>query len=258
MQLARRCSRRHRVQLGGKFCRCRTKVPSSAARPGCVDCQLVPSGRRSRCCCDEVMLASFQTANFASKCVKSNSMLKLLLTLAALIAIAAAVSSDTQGLEFQDLQDSDTDDLLADVSDELDVADELHLDDGVAESSLSSSSHSGNANNNHIAPEPAAPAPNPKLKQTDDDAKTKCTKACCPRGSFGTPGGSCALCPSNHISESTDNGIQNAQCKCPNETSKQCSACNACQHVVDGKCVAKCSGTTKNCKTSGANPGKCY
>ncbi len=202
---------------------------------------------------------SFQTANFASKCVKSNSMLKLLLTLAALIAIAAAVSSDTQVLEFQDLQDSDTDDLMADVSDELGVADELDLDDEVAESSLSSSSHSENANNDHVAPEPAAPAPepstHPKLKETDTGKKTKCTKKCCPKGSFGTPGGSCTSCGPNHSSESTANGIQDAECKCPNETPKQCRACDACQVVVSGACVAKCSGPKKNCKT---NAGVCY
>ncbi len=186
-------------------------------------------------------------------------MLKLLLTLAAVIAITAAVSSDTQGLEFPDLQDSDTEDLLADVSDELDVADELHLDDEVAESSSSSSSHSENANDNHIAPEPAAPAPepstHPKPKKNDDNEKTKCTKQCCPRGSYGTPGGSCTSCPPNHGSESTANGIQDAECKCPNESPKQCRACNACQHVVAGACVAKCSAPKKNCKT---NTGVCY
>lgn len=195
------------------------------------------------------LLASFHTAKFDTKLVKTNSMLKLLLTLAAVIAIAAAVPSGTQGLEFQDLQDSDTDDLLADVSDELD------LDDEVAESSLSSSSGSpvGDA-----LPTSTTRKSNTKKTQTthDDDAKTKQTKKCCPAGSYGPPGGLCTLCPTNHMSDSTTNGITDAKGNCPNESSGTCRACDSCQNVVGGKCVSKCSAPQK-CKTTGPTAGKC-
>ncbi len=201
------------------------------------------------------LLASFHTTKFDTKLVKTNSMLKLLLTLAAVIAIAAAVPSGTQGLEFQDLQDSDTDDLFADVSNELDVADELDLDDEVAESSLSSSSGSpvGDAL-------PTSTTRNSKTKKTqttdDDDAKSKQTKKCCPAGSYGPPGGLCTLCPTNHMSDSTTNGITDAKGKCPNESSGTCRACDSCQIVVGGKCVSRCSAKTK-CKTTGPTAGQC-
>jgi hypothetical protein len=159
-------------------------------------------------------------------------MLKLLLTLAAVIAIAAAVPSDTQGLEFQDLQDSDTDDLLADVSDELDVTDELHVDDEASRG--------------------GAP--------TETWIRTQCTKSCCKKGTYGTPGGPCRSCPPNHTSPTTANGIQDANCKCPNEAISSCQSCDRCQtlNAATGECVAKCSAPRKNCKTSGSNAGKCY
>jgi hypothetical protein len=170
-------------------------------------------------------------------------MLKLLLTLAAVIAIAAAVPSDTHGLEFQDLQDSDTDDLLADVSDELDVADELHLDD----EAMKQSSQSQGQGQYDSMPSGA-------------NGSVKNMRPCCKRGTYGTPGGSCTSCPPNHTSPTTENGIENSNGKCPNEATSSCISCNRCQRfdAATGECVAKCSGSKKNCKTSGSNAGKCY
>jgi hypothetical protein len=181
---------------------------------------------------------SFQTQqNSPQKGAKKNTMLKFLLTLAAVIAIAAAIpsESDTQGLDFLDLEDSDTENLRLSA----DESDELDLDDEAAETEGS--------NRRHSTPMPDGPG------------HAICMRSCCKQGTYGTPGGPCTSCPENQTSPTTANGIQDSNCKCPNEQKSSCKACGICERFIaaTGKCGPKCSAPTRNCKASGPNAGKC-
>ncbi len=192
----------------------------------------------------EVMLASFYTANFPTKSVQTNPMLKLLLTLAAVIAIAAAVPSDTQGLGFQDLQDSDADDVFADLSDELD------LDDEVANGPLR---RSMDPVYRPVFSSPSAPTPD----------NYNAVKQCCKSGEYGQAVSAtrrlCKKCGPEETSPTSKNGMTDETGKCPNELMSSCLACGICEKFIaaTGSCAAKCSAPTRKCKTSGPDRGKC-
>ncbi len=200
------------------------------------------------------MLAIFQAANFITKSVITNPMLKLFLTLAAVFAIVAAVPSDTEGLGFQDLQDSDADDFFADLSDELDLD-----DDEVAKTVV----FQPNDNNGEVA---KTVQPNNNNGDSEVPKRNKprvissLGKHCCKPGDYGkNASGGCRKCGSGQTSPTTQNGMTDPTGRCPNEEKSSCKLCGICEtfNAATGRCDAKCSGLKRNCKTSGANAGTC-
>ena len=72
---------------------------------------------------------------------------------------------------------------------------------------------------------------------------TKCTQKCCPHGWYGDKSPNCTKCPVNIPgSRSSENGITDANCTCPNSNIKSCFACNGCLRFDSdtGKCILKC------------------
>ena len=114
-------------------------------------------------------------------------MLKLLLILAVATAIAAAAHSAP--LEFQHLEDSDADLLLADVADDLDLNDELDLNDAVDEQAGISET----AADDELVVEEGCP-----IGESTENSKDGKTCQPCPAGqttSYGTVGGNvCKPC----------------------------------------------------------------